>query len=732
MLREEEYNNGNLIDTGSSNYYPKINVIRISILGILIALILYIISLNNYLLFHSLAESFSIIISCGIFMFIWNSRRHIDNNFFIIIGIAYLFIAFLDLIHTFTYRGVQIIPEHTTNLPTQLWIAARYLQSLTLLAAPFFIGKKIRTFIVMYAYALITVIIITSIFFWKIFPQCYIEGFGLTSFKKVSEYIISLVLLSAVFALGKKRSNFDRYVFHLIEASIIITIISELCFTLYTSAYGLFNLIGHLLKIVAFYLIYRAIIVVGLYNPFNFLFGRLKQKEEALRLTRFSVDRADDLMIWINPGGYITDVNDTTVKKLNYLKDEIVGFLFSKIDRNFDLVKFTEAKNKTLTEEHSFIAKNSNKIPVEVEFNFLEYEGNNYYCAFARDITERKKAEEALKESEARFRNMADNAPVMIWMSDENKSRTYCNRRWLEFTGHTLEQEKGIDWMQPMHPEDKEKYRKEYDKAFAERKEFNIEYRLRRYDGQYRWILNTGIPRFTSDGNFIGYIGSAYDITEKRQAREEMRLSLTEKVTLLKEIHHRIKNNLQVISSLLNIQSSYIKDDETREMFTESRNRIKSMALIHEKLYLSKDLSHINFSEYIHELVSSLLITFKINSNKIALDIRVEDIKLDVDLALNIGLIINELVSNTFKYAFPGGVSRNGGKCELQIKLNSSGCEKTELIIKDNGIGLPSNVDIKHTNTFGLQIVSALVEQYNGIIESNNESGTEYIITFNQ
>ena len=481
MLREEEHGGENILDTGSFKNYSKINFTRFSLIGILAALILYLISLKDYLLFHSLAESFSIIISCGIFMFIWNSRRYIDNNFFIVIGIAYLFIAFLDLIHTFAYAGVQIIPGHTANLPTQIWIASRFLQSITLLAAPFFIDKKIRTFNIVYVYTLVTVIIVISIFYWRIFPLCYIEGYGLTPFKKVSEYIISLILLLSIYNLVKKKNSFDGYIFHLILSSIIITIVSELSFTLYVSTVGLFNLVGHLLRIVSFYLMYRAIIVVGLQNPFDLLFGRLRQKEKDLRLTRFSVDRADDLMLWINTEGYITDVNDTTVKKLNYTKDEIVGFPYSKVDKDFDLVKFKEAKNKTFTEEHYFSTKKSNEIPMEVEFNFLEYEGKNYYCAIARDIT------------------------------------------------------------------------------------------------------------------------------EKKLAREQMQLSLTEKVTLLKEIHHRIKNNLQVISSLLRFQSSYIKDDETRKMFDESQSRIKSMALIHEKLYLSKDLSHINFSEYIHELVSSLL-----------------------------------------------------------------------------------------------------------------------------
>ncbi len=730
MLRGQESNNTNSFNIELLDNFSKINIFKSTLLGIFIGITLYLISLHNYLLFHSLAESFSIIISCGIFMVTWNSRRNIDNNFFIIIGIAYLFTALLDLLHTFSYKGVNIIPGVTTDLPTQIWIAARFLQSISLLAAPFFIGKKIRTSIVFYLYGLITAVIIASILYWKIFPQCYIEGYGLTEFKKISEYLISIILLSSAFALYKKKNNFDNYLFYLIEVSIIITIFSELNFTLYTSAYGFFNLIGHLLKIAAFYLFYKAIIVVGLQDPFNLLFSRLKQKEKALQLTRFSVDHSDDFILWINSDGYITDVNDTTIARLNYLREDIIGTQFLRIDPDFNLKKIKAANNKTLTTEHLFKTKDGIIIPAEVEFNYLEYDGKNYYCAFARDISERRKAEEALMESEARFRSMADNAPVMIWMSNSDQWRIYCNRRWLEFTGHTLDEETGRGWLKSVHPEDQANYWETYDKAFEERNEFNFEYRLKRYDGQYRWILATGIPRFTSEGNFLGYIGSGYDITEKKQLSDQMKLSLTEKVTLLKEIHHRVKNNLQVISSLLRLQSSYIKDDETREIFIESQNRIRSMALIHEKLYLSKDLSHINFSEYIRELVSSLLSTFKFNSNNIELDINIEDLQIEVDLALNIGLIINELVSNTFKYAFPDEVSRYGNKCKLLIKLKASGNGKFIVIVRDNGIGLPANVNFRNTSTLGLQIVSALVDQHNGCIELNSDEGTEYIIGF--
>ena len=728
MIREQFYSFENSNNKGSSIQLNK-STIGFSLIVILVAVILYLVSIENFLLFHSLAESFSIIISCGIFMVIWNSRRYIDNNFYVVLGIAFLFVSFLDLIHTFTYKGINIIPGHTTNLPTQIWIASRFIESITFLIAPFFIRKKIRALLVFNIYVFVTAVLVISIFYWKIFPQCFIEGYGLTPFKKISEYIISLILLTAMFFLYKRKNNFDSSLFYLIELSIALTIISELSFTLYKSAYGFFNFAGHLLKIFSFYVFYKAIIVVGLQNPFNTLFSKLKQKEEALQLTRFSIDRAEDIIIWINPSGYITDVNDTSIRKLNYSKEEIIGKPYVIIDPDFKLEKLQAIENKPFITEHYFITKNGEKVPVEVEFNFFKYDGVNYYCAFARDITERKKSEETLIESEARFRSLADNAPVMIWMSDIDGSRIYYNRKWLEFTGRNLVQELSNNWIDSIHSQDKEQICKNYNNAIDEKKEFNSEYRLMRYDGQYRWVFDTGIPRFTPDGNFLGYIGSCYDITERKQSRQQIELSLSEKVTLLKEIHHRVKNNLQIISSLLRLQSAYIKDDEAREIFIETQNRIRSMALIHQKLYLSNDLKHINFPNYISELVSSLLSSFKFNSNKINLLVDVEDLDLNVDMVLNLGLIINELVSNSFKYAFPDGLGRNGKKCELQIKLNSACDGKFILSVKDNGIGLPSHIDFRNVDTLGLQIVAALADQHRGSIELKNDTGTEFIIT---
>jgi PAS domain S-box-containing protein len=216
------------------------------------------------------------------------------------------------------------------------------------------------------------------------------------------------------------------------------------------------------------------------------------------------------------------------------------------------------------------------------------------------------------------------------------------------------------------------------------------------------------------------------EITERKRAEEKINISLQEKVVLLREIHHRVKNNLQVISSLLNLQSGYIEDKKSLEIFRESQTRVRSMALIHEKLYQSKDLNKIEFSEYIESLIKDLFKSYNIESSRIALKSKMEGIYFEIDTAILCGLIINELVSNSLKHAFPG--NRKG---EVFIELNqNSSKNKFTLIIKDNGIGFPANLDFRKTESLGLQLVTTLSEQLGGTIELNKNGFTEFKIEF--
>ncbi|GAB4337121.1 MAG: hypothetical protein Kow0099_10440 [Candidatus Abyssubacteria bacterium] len=252
------------------------------LLGVLALVGVYLTSSYSYLLFHSLAEVFSVAVAWGIFLLVWNSRRFIDNASLLVLGVAYLFVGFVDLLHTLAYSGMGVFPGYGANLPTQLWIAARYMESLSLLVAALALGRRPRLRVLFGVYAAVTAAFLFAIF-RGFFPDCFADGAGLTPFKKISEYIICGILLGSGAVLLQRRERFDSRVLRLLLASIVLTIASELAFTLYTNPYGFSNLFGHLLKIVSFYFIYRAVIVVGLREPYKLLFRELKQSEEALR-----------------------------------------------------------------------------------------------------------------------------------------------------------------------------------------------------------------------------------------------------------------------------------------------------------------------------------------------------------------------------------------------------------------------------------------------------------------
>jgi signal transduction histidine kinase len=269
------------------------NLFNILLVGILLTAGLYWCSQYSYLLFHSLAELFSIVIAAGIFMLAWNARTILKNEYLLLLGIAYLFVGAQDLIHTLAYKGMGVFPGYDANLPTQLWISARYTESLSLLAAPLLFTRSVKAPLLLAVYAVITLLLLGAIFTGT-FPDCFVEGSGLTPFKKGSEYLISLILLGSFAMLRGNRHRFEPCVYRLLAASIFLTIGSELAFTFYVSVYGLSNLVGHLFKLVSFFLIYKAIIETGLKQPYQLLFRELQQKEAKLERTVHELQRSNE------------------------------------------------------------------------------------------------------------------------------------------------------------------------------------------------------------------------------------------------------------------------------------------------------------------------------------------------------------------------------------------------------------------------------------------------------
>jgi PAS domain S-box-containing protein len=242
----------------------------------------------------------------------------------------------------------------------------------------------------------------------------------------------------------------------------------------------------------------------------------------------------------------------------------------------------------------------------------------------------------------------------------------------------------------------------------------------------HEFPIELSVSPAQSEGNYF-FIAIIRDITARKKAEKQIKASLREKELLLRELHHRSKNNMQVISSLLNLQSKFVKDKHSVAMFNESKNRIKSMALVHEKLYRSKDLANIDFKDYINSLADGLFTFYRENTGKISLSVDADSVFLGIDTAIPCGLIINELLSNSFKHAFP-----KGRKGEIEVSLKKSD-DEYELKVSDNGIGITENLDIRETKTLGLQLVTNLMEhQLQGSLKLDRKNGTEFQMRFKE
>ncbi len=253
--------------------------------------------------------------------------------------------------------------------------------------------------------------------------------------------------------------------------------------------------------------------------------------------------------------------------------------------------------------------------------------------------------------------------------------------------------------------------------------DFEVEHEFQKI-GKRTMLLNARKIDLESEGTKSMILLAIEDITERRHSENLIRDSLREKEVLLKEIHHRVKNNLNIVSSLLELQADVIQDESALKAFKESQNRIRSIALIHEKLYQSADLSRIDFGEYVNELTTKILSSFGFDSDLCQMDIKISDIRLSVDMAIPCSLIINELVSNCLKHAFPD----KSGKILISLSLINE--TNFELYVTDNGVGFPSRLNFKTTKSLGLQLVNTLVNQIDGIIEMNASNGTSFKIVF--
>ena len=356
-----------------------------------------------------------------------------------------------------------------------------------------------------------------------------------------------------------------------------------------------------------------------------------------------------------------------------------------------------------------------------------------------QDITDFKIAEEALNEADQRLAEIIDFLPDATFAIDVEGRVISWNRAIEEMTWVWSEEILGkgnYQYSLPFYGERRpglidllnssdEEIERNYQNIERNGKVLTAETEVK-LKGDSRTVWVKAVPLEDIKGNYTGAIEAIRDITDLRNAEKKLKKSLKEKETLLKEIHHRVKNNLMIISSLLNLQSHYIQDKEALHVFRESQNRAKSMAMIHERLYQSTDLKNIDFGEYIRSLTTDLYHSMVSDPSQVELDLDLEDVGIDINTVVPLGLIVNELVTNSMKYAFPPGES---GLIKVELCRAN---ENIVLRVSDNGVGFPANVDYKNTNSLGLQLVNNLIIQIDGELELDKSQGTTFTLRFKE
>ncbi len=375
---------------------------------IIIGVYLYFLSRRNYLLFHIIAEFYSIVIAIGIFIVSWNTRKNSQNNGLSVLGIAYLFVGIIDFYHTISYFGMNIFKDYKFYA-NQLWIIARFLEAIAILFFAIFenrINKKYNP-IIFFIFTSYILIGFLSVLEWRIFPICFVEGVGQTQFKLISEYIICFILFVSAVLLYFKRHKYDKNLFLLLWFSIIITIFSEICFTLYIDNYGISNVIGHLFKILSFYLIYRAVIVNMLTRPFDIIFNKLKENQNFLKNI---LDIAEVIILLIDKNKNVAMINKKGVELLGCKEEnEIVGKNWfdnfipeskrNKLNYIFDLILSEKAEFEKNIENPILSKNNTEKIIRWSNIVLKDKYGKIYgVLSSGYDITDYKKYEESLEE----------------------------------------------------------------------------------------------------------------------------------------------------------------------------------------------------------------------------------------------------------------------------------------------------------------------------------------------
>jgi signal transduction histidine kinase len=754
----------------SANSFGEIKTVKIRNAAIVIFtavsfVVLYYLSRQNYLLFHGITEVFSIVIAFAIFAIAWNSRHLIDNRYFLFIGIAFFFVAGLDFFHTLAFKGMGVFPNVGANLATQLWIATRYMLSLSLLIPLLFIKRKVTLRVIAVGYGAVTTLVLASIFIWQNFPTAYIDGLGLTAFKVGSEYAISLILIVAIGLIIKKRAEFSSKIFKLLLSAMAVAVATELAFTLYTDVYGITNMMGHLLNVVSFYLFYLAFVETSLTKPHELLFRNLKQSETAL------ASRAQELTQLNNKLEEEIAEREATEEALRESEEHLQLKLDSLLSPegevgDEELSNILDVHRLQATMDYLYKVTGMGFALIDLKGKVLVGTGWQDICTqFHRVNPETCKN---CIESDLELTMGLKNGEIRLYKCK--------NGMWDVVTPLFIgDNHVGNVFFGQFFFDDEETDRALF-AAQAEKYSFNKEAYLAAFDRVPRFsrekiqdlmVFYSGMSEFISKISHtnIKLAKSLYNQKELQGKLEEKAAEVEEYASQMEElaedkakklndaermaaigqtagmVGHDIRNPLQAITSELYLQkleTNSLPDSEVKENLLENIRGIEENIVYINKIVadlqdyarpLNPKKEELDVEEAINDALEIVVIPLNVNKT-VSVDENLP--KLFADSTMTKRILVN-LIQNAVQ-AMPKGGTLTVSAHSLKNKIT--------IDIEDTGVGIPKDVQGKlftplmttksKGQGFGLAVVKRMIEAMNGTVtfESEDGKGTKFTLQF--
>ncbi|WP_330602804.1 MASE3 domain-containing protein [Anaerosolibacter carboniphilus] len=709
-------------------------------------------SFENYLFFHILVEGLCIVIGLGVMVIAFNTHTFTKNDSLLLLGVSYSFVAGFDFIHTITYKGMNIFSGLDANVPTQLWIIARYIESISLVIVSIFLNRRTRVSKLTFLYSVISAFLLLSVFYWNIFPNCFVEGIGLTSFKKISEYIICGILLIAISFLVRKKESQSREVFFYLILSITLTAISELFFVFYVSVYGLSNMLGHIFKLLSFYFVYKSIVQTYLKEPYHLLnktniyleevMSELEESNAELQsendkrraiekellkdqaVLNSILNSTEAGFMVINIDGELMKINNQLInmwqipEKIIEKREakDIIRFLKDHCSDSRKILLNFQQKPHASKENIHYIKAKDGRI-IEQLYKPLITDGEILGSIWSfRDITNSLHLVSQLKDHEMRYQTLVEMMPEGIGIIDKGKY-IYANKALAKIlqvgSPEQLMNQNQHDFLRT-HPSCSNTIHNILLEILEKKRVLPfLEQKIILHNGTVLDIEAAGFPYSINEDTSAVII--VRDISGKKQ-KEQLQKDIQQKqIQLEKEqeynktitqffsmISHELKTPLNVILGtvqLLQVSEFHAENTSFKKyIYVMKQNCHRLLRLINNLIDITKIDSgflHMNYKNYnivsiVEDITLSIVEYTRSKGIELVFDTDIEEkiIACDAD---KIERVLLNLLSNAIKFSNPGGI----------IEVNIQDADENIIIsIKDTGIGIPEDMQEKIFDKF--------------------------------